>query len=146
VRGYPLAEVAGCGQVGGVDGFGALVVPGLGAGTKVEAEAVVAVATPSATDESASRAFPWTLSSVRLNTTFGRADQTSANSAPSSVSRSDLARLPGTSGLRCCLHPPMIDSHRRWISSRGPANPAAFAKVARSRIAEDRAGSSGGAS
>ena len=27
-------------------------------------------------------------------------------------------RLPGPSSLRCCLHPPMNDSHKRWISPR----------------------------
>jgi hypothetical protein len=32
-----------------------------------------------------------------------------------------LARLATTSRLRCWLHPPMIDSHSQWISSRGPA-------------------------
>ena len=46
-----------------------------------------------------------------------------------------LARLPGASGLRCCLHPPMNDSHNEWISSRGPANthlsPAAVAHLLR---------------
>ena len=42
-----------------------------------------------ATGASASRALPWTLSSVRLKTTFGSAHQTSANLALSSVSRSD---------------------------------------------------------
>jgi hypothetical protein len=30
-------------------------------------------------------------------------------------------RLPTASGLRCWLHPPMIDSHKKWISSRDPA-------------------------
>ncbi len=48
-----------------------------------------AMATASGTDEPASRAFPRTLSSVRLNTTFGRADQASATSATSPVSRSE---------------------------------------------------------
>jgi hypothetical protein len=48
-----------------------------------------AAATSSATDPSASRALPWTLSTVRLKTTFGSAHQTSANAASSSVSRSD---------------------------------------------------------
>ncbi len=43
----------------------------------------------SAIDASASRALPWTLSSVRLKTTFGIAHQTSANAAPSSLSRID---------------------------------------------------------
>ena len=36
-----------------------------------------------------SRALPWTLSSVRLKTTFGIAFQTSANAAPSSSLRND---------------------------------------------------------
>jgi hypothetical protein len=44
-----------------------------------------AAAISSASDASASRALPWTLSSVRLKTTFGIAHQTSANSAPSSA-------------------------------------------------------------
>jgi hypothetical protein len=35
--------------------------------------------------------------------------------------RTQLARLPGPSHLRCSLHPPMNDSHTEWISSRGPA-------------------------
>jgi hypothetical protein len=48
-----------------------------------------AAAISSASDASASRALPWTLSSVRLKTIFGIAHQTSANSAPSSLSRSD---------------------------------------------------------
>ena len=48
-----------------------------------------AAATSSATDASASRALPWTLSSVRLKTTFGIAHQTSANTALSSLSRID---------------------------------------------------------
>lgn len=30
------------------------------------------------------------------------------------------SRLPAASGLRCWPHPPMIDSHPRWTSSRGP--------------------------
>jgi hypothetical protein len=38
---------------------------------------------------SASRALPWTLSSVRLKTIFGIAHQTSANAASSSLSRID---------------------------------------------------------
>jgi hypothetical protein len=46
-------------------------------------------ATSSASGASASRALPWTLSGVRLKTTFGIAHQTSANAAPSSSSRSD---------------------------------------------------------
>jgi len=29
-----------------------------------------------------------------------------------------LARLPGASGLRCRLHPQMNDSHTEWINSR----------------------------
>src|SRR4051812_2008129 len=41
-----------------------------------------AAAASSATDASASRALPSTLSSVRLKTTFGIADQTSAKAAP----------------------------------------------------------------
>jgi hypothetical protein len=40
-----------------------------------------AAAASSASDASASRALPWTLSSVRLKTTFGIAHQTSANTA-----------------------------------------------------------------
>jgi hypothetical protein len=48
-----------------------------------------AAAISSANDASASRALPWTLSSVRLKTTFGIAHQTSANAAPSSFSRND---------------------------------------------------------
>src|SRR5206468_2769945 len=32
------------------------------------------------------------------------------------------AELPGASGLRCNLQPPMINSHPRWISYRGPTN------------------------
>jgi hypothetical protein len=48
-----------------------------------------AAAASSATDVSASRAFPWTLSSVRLKTIFGIAHQTSANAALASLSRSD---------------------------------------------------------
>jgi hypothetical protein len=48
-----------------------------------------AAAASSANDASASRALPWTLSSMRLNTTFGIAHQTSANAAPSSLSRID---------------------------------------------------------
>ena len=48
-----------------------------------------AAAASSATDASASRALPWTLSSVRLKTTFGSAHQTSANAASGSLSRND---------------------------------------------------------
>ena len=48
-----------------------------------------AAATSSATDASASRALPWTLWSVRLKTTFGMGHQTSANAAPSWLSRND---------------------------------------------------------
>jgi hypothetical protein len=48
-----------------------------------------AAAASSATDASASRALPRTLSSVRLKTTFGIAHQTSANAALSSLSRSE---------------------------------------------------------
>jgi hypothetical protein len=48
-----------------------------------------AAAISSTNDASASRALPWTLSTVRLKTTFGIAHQTSANAAPSSVSRND---------------------------------------------------------
>ena len=48
-----------------------------------------AAAISSASDASASRALPWTLSSVRLKTTFGIAHQTSANAAPDSFSRND---------------------------------------------------------
>jgi hypothetical protein len=55
-----------------------------------------AAAISSASDASASRAFPWTLSSVRLKTTFGIAHQTSANAAPSSLSRSDGAVSHGS--------------------------------------------------
>jgi hypothetical protein len=48
-----------------------------------------AAAASSASDVSASRALPWTLSSVRVKTTSGIARQTSANAAPSSSSRID---------------------------------------------------------
>jgi hypothetical protein len=48
-----------------------------------------AAATSSASGASASRALPWTLSSVRLKTTFGIAHQTSAKASVSSLSRSD---------------------------------------------------------
>src|SRR5919108_4583132 len=48
-----------------------------------------AAATSSATEPSASRAFPSTLSSVRLKTTFGIAHQTSANADLASLSRRD---------------------------------------------------------
>src|SRR5439155_12467885 len=35
----------------------------------------------------------------------------------------DNARgLPGTSGMTCCLHQPMTDSHTRRIGSRGQVN------------------------
>ena len=49
--------------------------------------------TSSATEPSASLAFPWTLSSVRLKTTFGSAHQTSANADLASLSRR-TDRLP----------------------------------------------------
>jgi transposase InsO family protein len=45
-----------------------------------------------------------------------------------------LARLPGPSGLRCCLHPPLIDSHPRWISSWGPATGPARAPPPRAAL------------
>jgi hypothetical protein len=48
-----------------------------------------AAAISSVNDASASRALPWTLSSVRLKTTFGIAHQTSANAAAGPLSRSD---------------------------------------------------------
>ena len=48
-----------------------------------------AAAASSATGASASRALPWTLSSVRLKTTFGSAHQTSAKASRSSSARSD---------------------------------------------------------
>jgi polyisoprenoid-binding protein YceI len=51
--------------------------------------AASAAATSSATDASANRAFPWTLSSVRLKTTFGIEHQMSANAAPGSFARRD---------------------------------------------------------
>ena len=57
-------------QAGAADGFSLSVA------------ASAAAASP-ATDASASRALPWTRSSVRLKTTFGIAHQTSANVAPS---------------------------------------------------------------
>jgi ribosomal protein S18 acetylase RimI-like enzyme len=46
------------------------------------------------------------------------------HSAPSpNKAQGDNARkLPGTSGITCCLHPPMTDSHTRRIGSRGPVN------------------------
>src|SRR2546423_157350 len=53
-----------------------------------------AAAASSATDASARRALPWTLSSVRLKTTFGIAHQTSANAAPSLLVAHRRIRLP----------------------------------------------------
>jgi hypothetical protein len=58
------------------------------------AVASIAAAASSASDASASRALPWTLSSVRLKTTFGIAHQTSANAAPELVVAHRRIRLP----------------------------------------------------
>src|SRR5829696_4611186 len=53
-----------------------------------------AAAISSANDASASRALPWTLLSVWLKTTFGIADQRSANAAPGLVLAQRRVRLP----------------------------------------------------
>jgi hypothetical protein len=63
-----------------------------------------AAAISSASDVSASRALPWTLSSVRLKTALGIAHQTSANAAPGSSSRND-GSVSHTSILSYSLRP-----------------------------------------
>lgn len=58
----------------------------------------------------------WSLVQARVVISDWKEDYNHRRRSPA-----QLARLPGASGLSCRLHPAMIDSHRPWISSRGPA-------------------------